>query len=397
MHLRRPRHRWSVLAVGIVAQGAFSALHLGLPALAPALAERFGLGLVGLGALISAPALGTFAALLGWGILADRIGERPVLVTGLAGGALALAGAAVFSPTAAALGAWLVAAGLMGSAANAATGRAVAAWFAPGERGMAMGLRHMATPFAGGIAALALPALAFVWGLPAAFGALSVAAATAAFACAMVLGRAREFGDAPLAPPRPPFRNPVVWGLSSAAALTTLAQVATLAFMVVYLHDVRGWSVPAAAATLAAAQIVGALARPLAGVWSDRATSRLAPLRALAVVAAALLAGLSMVGVVPVVVAAFLLAAAAVSAMGVYGFSFAAVAEASGGARFGTALGMLNKIVFAAVVVAPPAFGALVAAADWPAAFLVLALAPLGGALGYRRLQSRRPARPAPG
>jgi sugar phosphate permease len=390
----RSRHRWTVLAVGITAQGAFSALHLGLPALAPDLRTRFDLGLAEVGALISAPALGTLAALLAWGVLADRIGERPVLVTGLGGGALALAGAALWSPSALALGGWLLLAGLLGSAANAATGRAVAEWFGPEERGLAMGLRHMSTPLGGGLAALALPALAHAFGLPAAFWALAGAALVAAVASGLALrGRPPRPVVVPSVRPRP-FRDRMVWGLSGAAAAVALAQLATLAFMVVYLEEVRGWSVASAAATLAAAQIVGAFARPLAGVWSDRTATRLVPLRVLALVAAGALIALALAGSAASAVAAALLVTAAVASMAGNGVSFAAVAEAAGGPRAGTALGLQNTIVFVAVVIAPPAFGALVAVIGWQAAFGLLALAPLVGAAAYTALGRRQPGGP---
>ena len=381
-----PRHRWKVLAVGMVAQGAFSAFHLGLPALAPFLQDRFDLGLAALGALISAPAVGTLATLLAWGILADRIGERPVLVIGLGGCALALTGAASAGGSALALAGWLVLAGLLGSAANAATGRAVADWFGPTERGLAMGMRHMSAPLGGGLAAVLVPTLAYLWGLPAALAALAVAVAVAALAALIVLGpapppraRARVASPAPL-------RDGFVWGLSAAAAATVLAQVALIAFLVVYLHDIRGWPLPAAAAALAATQLIGAVARPLAGVWSDRTATRLVPLRALALVCAVGLVALSLVGRRPPIVAAALLLAAAVASMAGNGVSFAAVAEAAGSARAGTALGLQNTVVFVAVVVAPPAFGALVAVAGWPAGFAILALAPLAGASVYGAL-----------
>ncbi|HMM49342.1 MAG TPA: hypothetical protein PKE32_06990, partial [Miltoncostaeaceae bacterium] len=51
----------------------------------------------------------------------------------------------------------------------------------------------------------------------------------------------------------------------------------------------------------------------------------------------------------------------------------------AGPRRVGTALGLQNTILFCAVVVAPPAFGAVVGALDWTAAFLVAAACALVG------------------
>ena len=99
-----------------------------------------------------------------------------------------------------------------------------------------------------------------------------------------------------------------------------------------------------------------------------------------------MLVALSLVGGRPPVVAAMLLLAAAVASMAGNGVSFAAVAEAAGSARAGTALGLQNTVVFVAVVAAPPAFGVLVAVAGWPAGFAILALAPLAGAWTYGTL-----------
>ncbi|HZD02757.1 MAG TPA: MFS transporter, partial [Actinomycetes bacterium] len=176
-----PARRWVVLAVGVGAQGAFSAYNLGLPALGPALQSHFHTGLTQTGVLLASTSAGVVLTLLAWGLLTDRIGERPVLATGLAGAAGALV-AAAFAPGFWQLAAALVGAGMLGSCANAATGRAVMAWFGHRERGTALGIRQMATPLGGGVAALALPALAAHGGLRVALLALAGCLLAAALA-----------------------------------------------------------------------------------------------------------------------------------------------------------------------------------------------------------------------
>ena len=72
-----------MLAAGTLAQTSFSAIGVGLPAIAPAIRDAFGLSLAQVGAVLSSHWLGTLVTLLPWGLLTDRIGERMVLATGL--------------------------------------------------------------------------------------------------------------------------------------------------------------------------------------------------------------------------------------------------------------------------------------------------------------------------
>ncbi len=375
-----PGYRWVVLGVGMTAQASISALQLGLPAVAPEIRDDLGLSLAETGALLAASTIGIIATLLAWGALADRIGERAVIGIGLTGaaGALALASQA---GGARALGACLVAAGAFGSSANAASGRAVVSWFGPRQRGLALGLRHMSTPAGGAIAAALLPLAAEAGGLEAVMLALAGACLVGAAAAVAGLRRA-EPAPAGLDEPPPtagPLRDPAIWRLSLGTACVVLAQLSILSFLALYLHEERGWSVGAAALTLAGVQLGGGLARVAAGAWSDRVGSRLGPLRRLALAGAITLgvAAVALAGPGPPAVLA--LAAAGVLTMAGNGVSFAAAAEMAGPARVGTALGLQNTVLFVAVAVAPPAFGAAVGLLSWPAAFALAAACPLAG------------------
>jgi hypothetical protein len=68
------------------------------------------------------------------------------------------------------------------------------------------------------------------------------------------------------------------------------------------------------------------------------------------------------------------------------GVSFAAAAEMAGPGRVGTALGLQNTILFVAVAVASPLFGAAVGLLSWPAAFALASLCPLAGWLALAPL-----------
>lgn len=367
----------------MAAQASISAVQLGLPAVAPQIRDEYGLSIAQTGALLAASTVGIVATLLAWGALADRIGERAVIATGLTGaaGALALASQA---GSGAALGAALVLAGALGSSANAASGRAVVSWFGPGQRGLALGLRHMSTPLGGAIAAALLPLAADAGGVGAALLALAGACVAGAVAAAAGLRRPPPTVGAVDDPPphiaaAGPLRDPAIWRLSLGTAAVVLAQISVLSFLALYLHEERGWSVGASALALAGVQLGGAAARVAAGAWSDRLGSRIRPLRAIALAGGVTLVAATALLPAPDGVAVPLLVAAGVVVMAGNGVSFAAAAEMAGPARVGTALGLQNTILFVAVAVASPLFGAAVGLLSWPAAFALAALCPLVG------------------
>ena len=380
------RYRWTILAVGVGAQTAVSALRMGLPSLGPALRDEFGLSLTQLGIVFASVSVGIVLALIPWGALADRIGERPVIAVGLSAGAGALAGAAM-APGYAWLVAALLVAGMFGASATGASGRAVMGWFDRSERGFALGIRQTGVPLGGGLAALTLPLIALTWGVEGALlalGAGSLLAAAAAW---------RWMRDAPPAPPTrasveapPPLRDRRLWRLATGSGLLVVAQSGILGFIVIYLHDERGWSAAAAAAALAVLQVGGGAARIAAGRWSDRRDERVAPVRTLALVSSLLLMVAALAtGVgggsrtVPSFVLLPVLIGAGVLAMAWNGLSFTAAAEMSGRERAGTSISVQNTVLSAFGAAAPVAFAASVGATSWPAAWALLTLSQLAG------------------
>src|SRR5690349_24449847 len=131
-------YRWVVLSVGALAQGTNAAIFLGLSALSPQLRDHFGLTLPQVGLLLGAVNLGTMIALVPWGLFADRRGERLTMTIGGLGAAACLLAVALGNAWLA--GVALLSAGLFGASVNAASGRAVMAWFSAGNRGLAMGV-----------------------------------------------------------------------------------------------------------------------------------------------------------------------------------------------------------------------------------------------------------------
>ena len=371
------RYRWVILGVGAAGAGAFSALRMGLPALGPALRDELDLSLTQVGLIFSALAAGVCLMLLPWGMLTDRVGERPVMAGGLTAFALVI-GATAFSTSYAALLVGMFLAGAMGASATGASGRAVMGWFGRAERGMALGIRQMALPLGGAVGALALPWLIGLGGLQAAFLTLSGVALVAAAAAALLM---RDAPPPTIAVPDPevelPTHDPRQWRLGAASGLLVVGQSALLGFIVLFLHDARGLSTGVAAGGLATLQLLGAAARIVAGRRSDREGLRIPLLRRIAAADALLLAACALLTTAPGALLYPVLLAAGITAMCWNGLAFTAAAEIAGRRRAGTAMSLQNTIVAIGGTIAPTAFGALVHGAGWGTAYAAAALGPV--------------------
>lgn len=380
--LTPPRYRWTILAVGVGAQASISALRLGLPSLAPALRSHYGLGLAQTGMVLASVSAGIVVGLLPWGELTDRVGERPVIAVGLSGAAAALVWAA-FAPGFTALIAALAVAGLFGASATGATGRAVMSWFGRAERGMALGVRQTGIPLGGAFAALTLPTIAATWGLEAAMLFLAALCVAGAAAAARWLRDppAEALSSRPLVDAPQPLRDRRIWRLGLGSGLLVVGQIGLVSFLVLYLHDERGWPAAQAAAALACVQIGGAAARIAIGRWSDRLGRRIDPLRRVGLAAAAALALATALAHAPAPVLFCALLLAGVLAMSWNGLSFTAAVEISGRHQAGRATALQNALLSLSAVGAPIAFAALVGAASWQAAWGALVFAQIAGAL----------------
>jgi sugar phosphate permease len=372
------RYRYVVLGVGFAAQAAFTAAVFSFAVLAPALADRFDVGLGALSVAIAATSGGMTLTLLGWGLLSDRVGERAVLSTGLAGAALLL-GLAATADTFWLLVALVTLAGMAGAATNAATGRAVMSWFPASERGLALGIRQTSVPVGGGIGAIALPALESSFGIGAPFAALAVGCALASMASLVWLREAPGFPDEEIAPyVTSPLRDRRLWLLAGGSTMLVSVQIALTGFVVLYLHEERGLSPGKAAAVLAVINVAGAVLRIGLGTLSDRIGSRLRPLRRLSLGLAAATASAAVLTEAPDPLLIASLIAAGALAVGWNGLSFTATAELAGRERSGAALGFQQTALGLGCIVAPLAFAALVEATSWPVGFAFLAVLPLG-------------------
>jgi MFS family permease len=153
-------------------------------------------------------------------------------------------------------------------------------------------------------------------------------------------------------------------------------------FAVTYLVSARGWNPVAAGQLVAVVQVFGAAGRILAGVWSDRAGSRMRPMRLIALGACAtmVLWGVGDALDLPWLAIAALLWAMVVSVTD-NGLGFTATAELAGPFWAGRALGVQNTGQNIAAMAAAPLFSALITAFGYPLALGVAALFPAAGAV----------------
>lgn len=386
------RRRWFILAVGVAAQATTASFLYGMPFLIPSLQSEHGLSLTQAGLLISAPILGLLLALIAWGAVADRFGERSVMTAGLAlTGALLLA--SLLLPGFVLFGAGLLVAGACAASINAASGRVVLGWFTARERGLAMGIRQTSQPIGVGIAAATLPPIAHRWGFEPAVALPAVLCLLSAVLVLIVV----------IDPPRPaptattaasPYRgapSTTLTRLHAASALLVAPQAVAGTFAVTYLVSARDWSPVAAGQLVAVVQIFGAAGRIGAGVWSDRVGNRMGPMRIVAVVAMVTTALWGLGDLLGSWLAVAALVAALIVTVTDNGLGFTATAELAGPFWAGRALGVQNTGQNVVAMAAAPLFGALITAFGYPVALAVAAVFPAVGAAltpvaGERRL-----------
>jgi MFS family permease len=375
-----------VLAAGTAAQTSFSAVTIGLPVLAPVLRDAYELSLFRVGIVLDSVWIGTMLTLLPWGLLADRIGERLVLAIGLGACGAALIGAA-HADSFTQLVVLLALAGAAGASVNSASGRAVMEWFPASERGLALGVRQTAIPLGGLVSAIALPVL----GLRSAFIFLAALCfAGALFGSAVI--REREAAEDVLEPRglRTTLRDARLWWLCGGSSFYVAAQIAVTGFVVLFLHDVRGFSPGEAAAVLAGIQVLATVLRIATGRWSDVIGSRLVPLRIVGLASSVTLALAAAVLDAPSVLLVPAFVVAGGFSMSWNGLSFTAAAELAGRGRSGAAIGMQQTALSAAGAIVPLSFAALVAATSWRVGFALAAVFPLVGVQLLRPLRSVR-------
>lgn len=366
-----------MLAVGMVAQAAGTIAANAAVFLIPYLHLERGLSLPQAGALASASLLGTTATLVPWGFVVDKVGERFTLTAGLAVTTTATVGAAFASGYALLAVAWFIAGAGLGSS-NAASGRLVVGWFPAHRRGVAMGIRQTALPLGIGFAAVFVPLMVVATDLRATLLSIAAICAVAGVLCAtLVVDPPRSARhEASTAELRNPYRgNTTLIRVHAASALLVIPQFTVWTFMLVWLIDAKGWAAGVAGGLVAVAQVLGAAGRIGVGWWSDAVTSRLEPMRLVAIGAAATMLLLGIIEPTPLAIAVIVIAS--VVSVADNGLAFTFVAERSGPFWSGRALGVQNTGQYFISALVPPAVGALISEAGYGWAFALVAISPI--------------------
>ena len=377
------RH-WLILGVATFVAASGSAFLVGVGFLLPHFHSDMGMSLTRAGVLVAMPSVGMALALIAWGWLVDRTGEKLVLVSGSVAAAGALT-ALLFTESFAALAVFLLLAGAATASGNSASGRLVVGWFPPHRRGLAMGVRQMSQPLGAAVAAMTMPFLAARYGLGAAFAVPLAMAVVSAVAALVVV-------DDPPAPstPRTPSTSPAgteaqqplhapspyrgadhLQRIHAVSVLLVLPQGMMQSFLLAWLVLGHGWSAVSAGVVVTVSQILGAAARIVAGWVSDRVGSRMAPIRGVAVAVTGGLAALAVAEALgaPGVVAVTLAVVATVLSVSDNGLAFTAVAEYAGPRWSGRALGVQNTSQFVTISLATPLIAAGIERFGYWAAF----------------------------
>jgi len=358
--------RWGILGLILTAQTFANVGPLGLPAIAPFIREDLGLSLIQAGSFISAYYVGPILMSLPAGWLADRWGILKTMVTGAALIALGLfaAGWAGSFPVLIAL---LVFAGTGYGLLNPSSTKAVIAWFPPSQRATAVGLKQTGLPFGGAIGAATLPliALAFGWrnALIVSAGGVALLGAATFFLYRDPADLPRPIAGAPAPSIASVLRNRDLWLVASATLIFAAMQTVWMSFLVLYLKDVVGLPVLAAAGYLATAQVTGMAGRVAFGLLSDRAFAGGRRIVLFIAGIGSALCSLAMAGIGPGS-SPWLLAALALTfgfvGIGWNGVQHTLMAELAGARTAGTAVGLGLAVSSLGVTLGPPAFGWLV-------------------------------------
>ncbi|MDR7483915.1 MAG: MFS transporter [Armatimonadota bacterium] len=262
-----PQRAVQTLALTTLQQIGLTMVRFGLPVLVPFVRDDLRLSLVQAGILLVALDVGGLAAFIPTGIVADRWGERRVLVAGgvLMGAAAALA---ALAPTYGLLLAGLTLAGLGFPSGHTAGSKMVLRQFPARSRGLAIGICQAGLP-GGAIAALLIPALASLGGWRLSLAAVGAACAAFGLSC-LALPRGEGLpGGAGTAAIRALAFDRDFWPISLMVSTLVIGQFTLQGylplFLPLFLVDEHGWAPSAAGRLLVFVHAGGSGA--CSGVW----------------------------------------------------------------------------------------------------------------------------------
>ncbi len=368
-----------VLTGAVAAQAAVSLVGFGLPAIGPDLQVEYGLSLAALGAVLTANLLGSGVFLIPAGIVVDRYGSRLPLVVGTTLGSAGLL-AAAFAPSTPVLLVTLFVSGIGSAIVPTAGFGALFRAYGPERRAWALGVRQMAVPLGGTVAAVLLPGLVALGGVRVALLVSAGAVLVLGSLFAVVAEGSPEAHRRPRIEVHRLVRAPDMLRLLAVAALYIVVLQSVLAFTVPSARD-SGFSAFVAGATFFVLNVTAGVARIVFGRIADadaggRRARTLAEAGLLAaaggVIFALALHGGTAVLVVAMVVFAF-------GALGWNALVYVSAGEKAPPELAAQAVAIAASLIFVVSAICTPPMGALAARIGWDAFWLVCAgLAALG-------------------
>jgi len=373
------------------AQVSVSFIILGLPSIGPAIRDQFHLSLAALGAMLATMQFGSGVALIFASRAVDRWGSRTATRTGTGLAALGLALAAVGHSTPA-MFAGLFLAGIGAAIVPVSGASAIFRSYPPQRRAWALGVRQMAVPIGGVIAAVAVPALNAIGGTRLVLGVGAVAVGLIGVYFSAVSDEVRIQHDSSVG---------IVRGVWHGAGILRLLFV-TVSYLVL-LQAVLIYTVPAMEAagfsTFEAGVayfIVNGTAIVSRVVWGkiadrDEGTRRKRTLVEVGLLSSlgAVLFGLSLHGgFVLVLVAAMFYG---FPALGWNAVVYAVAGEWARPGTAGRAFALAATVVFVGSALVGSTIGALADAAGWDVVWGIVAVVGVAGTLTARALPDRDP------
>lgn len=363
------------------AQAAVSFVNFGLPSIGPELRDKFDLSLPELGAVLSAGLLGSGLSLIAAGIAVERVGTRATALAGSVLGAAGLVAAAV-AGSKEVLFASLVVFGIGSAVVPVAGAGVLFRVFPPSRRGWALGVRQMAVPLGGTIAAIAMPVLERIGGVELALAVAAGLVVATGVAFALVPEESRADTVRVQQPFRSIWRAPGIQRLLVVAAFYIVVLQAVLAYTVSSVRD-AGYTATVAGITYFAVNVTAMTSRIVWGRVADRQNGgrRTRTLVETGVVAAA--------GALLFAFALHMDTVAVVAAALVFGFGalgWNALVYVSAGERAAPELAARSVAITATWIfllsaVCTPTLGTLAAYAGWDAFWVTTALLAAIGAL----------------
>ncbi|WP_027877355.1 MFS transporter [Meiothermus cerbereus] len=355
----------AVLIAAMTAGTAVSLIGQAYPTLAPYIRADLGLSLAAVGLLNTFVYVGTMLGSLPSGWLTDKLGSRTVMISGTLAGAGVAVAIAVLAQSQWVLVPLLFLVGLVVASATPAGAQAVAQSFPPERRGLVIGLRQMAVPLGGALAAAILPAVAYFtswrWA--------SVVAALIAIAAALVAARLYHESLPRKTPPKGALpgltqvlRERNILLAATAGMTLPTGQFVMITYLILFLKERYGIPELTGAALLTAAQFTGAFSRVLWSWLSDKMGGRRKPL----LVTMVGLAGLSALVLAwlppgtPLLFKTLIVVLYGATALGWQGLHFSLLTELSPPGWEGRVVGFGLVFTSIGIASAPPLFGLLV-------------------------------------